>query len=722
MKGPPFVRYVAALISGILLYVLEPDLAVLPLACLVVGFILLIWSFARSAGRVIKPIQRKAGIGSLLILLGLGWAITWQRTDSNRPDYISHLADTLQTYEGVVAAQPEERAKTYRVELEIRRARWAHRDSLNQQKTNVESWQPLRGRVIIYLDKASQSDSVTPRPIYGEVWLVSGAPRPIDPPLNPDEFNYKRYLSYRNIGYQQYLRPFQRHILGSDPPNPITNVAASVNRWADSVFTQQVGSRAEYALVNAMILGVRDDLDADIYRAYSTAGAVHILSVSGLHVGILFQVLTVLLGFLAKRRGGKLVMAGLQLTILWFYALVTGFSPPVLRSAGMFTMVILARALGRQQQIPNTLGASAFFILCFDPYALFSAGFQLSYLAVAGISAWHAPLYQAITFRNKWANRLWELTAVALVAQLITFPVGVFYFHQFPTYFLLSNPVVIVLSELLLPLAMAVLALCWIPYLRDVLGWLLQKTAWLLNESVMQTSQLPGAAWDGLWLSPMALMLIYTLILCAVALLLTRNRVYLWATCLTAVLLAGITLWGDYGQAHQQRLAVHFLPHRTAVSLTSGHRSTLLTDLDSTDSRSFDFYLKNTFGIWGVSTLTQTRLKRSGDSTRTQKSMPAFYQTPAYALWVWQGKTLLLVNKLSGRNRWRLPAVVDYLIIRRNALYDWEQLNGRVVARHIIFDDSNKTPLTDRLLVEAKKKGIACYSVRQMGAYLAELE
>lgn len=722
MKGAPFVRYVAALIGGILLYVVAPDGAVLPLSCLGVGLVLLIWSFAHTAGRIVKPIQPKAGVGSLLILLGLGWFITWQRTDSNRPDHISHLTDTLRAYEGVVAAQPEERAKTYRVELEIRRARWARRNSLNQHQADGETWQPLRGRVIIYLDKASESDAATPRPVYGDVWLVSGAPRPIDPPLNPDEFNYKRYLSYRNIGYQQYLRPFQRHRLGSDPPNPITNVAAVVNRWADSVFTQQVGSRAEYALVNAMILGVRDDLDAEIYRAYSTAGAVHILSVSGLHVGILFQVLTVLLGFLAKRRSGKLVMAGLQLTILWFYALVTGFSPPVLRSAGMFTMVILARALGRQQQIPNTLGASAFFILCFDPYALFSAGFQLSYLAVAGISAWHAPLYQSITFRNKWANRLWELTAVALVAQLITFPVGVFYFHQFPTYFLLSNPVVIVLSELLLPLAMAALALCWIPYLGDGLGWLLQKTAWLLNGAVMQTSQLPGAAWDGLWLSPVALLLIYTLILCGVALLLTRNRGYLWATCLTSILLAGITLWGDFRQAHQHRLAVHFLPHRTAVSFTSGHRSTLLTDLDSTDSRSFDFYLKNTFGIWGVSSLTMTRMKRISDSAQARQTMSAFYQTPAYALWVWQGKTLLLVNKLSGRNRWRLPAIVDYLVIRRNALYEWEQLNGRVVARHIIFDDSNKTPLTDRLLAEAKKKGIPCYSVRQMGAYLAELE
>ncbi|GAB4036640.1 hypothetical protein GCM10028809_49490 [Spirosoma gilvum] len=381
MNGQPFVRYVAGLIAGIVLYVWQPDWHFLPFVAFLTGLALYLWGFIRTANQRIKPIQTLPGVGILLLLAGLGWAITYQRTANNRPDDISHLTDSLQAYVGVISAQPEERAKTFRVELEIQKGKWKRHQTNTQKKSLTDSagdWHPLSGRVIVYLDKAGQRS-----PTYGEVWLVSGPPRPIDPPLNPGEFNYKRYLSYRNIGHQQYLRPYQRQILSLDPPNPITKVAIQINRWADSVLTQQIGTRSEYGIVNAMILGVRDDLDTEQYRAYSVAGAVHILSVSGLHVGILFQVLTLLLGFLAKRKGGKLLMAALQLTILWFYALITGFSPPVLRSAGMFSMVILANALGRQQQLPNTLGASAFFILCFDPYALFSAGFQLSYLAVA---------------------------------------------------------------------------------------------------------------------------------------------------------------------------------------------------------------------------------------------------------------------------------------------------------------------------------------------------
>ncbi|QKZ13543.1 ComEC/Rec2 family competence protein [Spirosoma sp. KUDC1026] len=705
----PFVRYAAGLGSGIGLYVLLPDSNWLPWLSLTLGVGLLLTGFWVKFPKPYRPIRPASGLGAFLLLVALGWLVTYLRTGSNQPDSILHVAATpadtlLQSYEGVVTTQPEERAKTYRVELAV------HRGLVDRH------WQPMSGRILVYLDKANQ-----PVPRYGEVWLVTGTPRLIDPPLNPGEFNYKRHLSYRGIYHQQYLRPFQRRVLGLDPPNVLTQLAIQVNQWADGVFTRQIGSRAEYGIVNAMILGVRDDLDTAQYQAYSIAGAVHILSVSGMHVGILFLVLTFLIGLVAGKRDDRVWLVLLQLAILWFYALVTGFSLPVLRSAGMFSLLLIAKALGRRTPLPNTLGAATFFILLYDPYALFSAGFQLSCLAVAGLGAWQSSVYQSITFRYSWLNKLWELTAVALVAQLVTFPLAVFYFHQFPTYFLLANPLVMGCSLVLLPLAMALLAVCWIPYLSDVLGWLLKEVAWLLNYAVTQTGKLPGAAWDGLWLSPVALILVYAVILCGTALILTRNRTYAWATCWLALLLAGLTIQDDYQQRHQRRLAVHFLPHKTAVSLTDGYTSTLLTDLPLHDTRSYDFYLKNTFGGWGISRPAVAQLTNQPDTVLTP-AVSAYHQTPAYGLWVWQGKSILLVNKLTGQNRWKLPAVVDYLIVRRNALRDWEQLNGRVVARHIIFDDSNKTPLTDRLLAEAGRRGIACYSVRQMGAYVADLK
>lgn len=213
-------------------------------------------------------------------------------------------------------------------------------------------------------------------------------------------------------------------------------------------------------------------------------------------------------------------------------------------------------------------------------------------------------------------------------------------------------------------------------------------------------------------MSPVELILLYGVILFGALLLLTRHRSYIWWVSFLSFSLAMLLTTDYYQQQHQQKLAVHFLPHRTAISLTEGHTCTLLTDLNVTnDPRSFDFYLKNTFSQWGIKTL----IIANTDSLRSDM---AYLKTEDYALWVWRGKSLLIVNRLSGRSHWRLPAIVDYLIIRKNAVHDWSQLNDRVVARHIIFDDSNRTPLTDRLLAEAQQKKLTCYSVRQQGAFV----
>lgn len=698
MSSSPFVRYVAALIAGILSYessILDVKISY-SLGLLGIGVYVI--SFFYSSSKKTPLFSLGKGVGALLFLVSLGWLTAYLHSDNQQTKHLTNLSDTLQAYEGTIAAQPEEKARTYRVELELLRGRTKH------------GWQPITGRVIVYLDKNKLA-----LPTYGERWLVNGAPRPIDTPLNPGEFNYQRYLRHRNIYHQQYLRQHQRTIIGFTPSNRLTALAIQINQWADRAFTHHIKDRPAYAIVNAMLLGVRDDLDPELYRAYAAAGAIHILSVSGLHVGILFMVLTWVLGFLKKSPKGKWTLAVIQLSILWFYALITGFSPAVLRSAGMFTLLILAQAGNRPQQLGNTLSASAFFILLFSPFSLFSAGFQLSYLAVAGIGFLHPFLYQSFTFRYHWLNKLWELSAVALVAQLVTFPLGIYYFHQFPTYFLLANPMVIGLSNVLLPLAMLTLACSWIPGLNTLLGFLLEKTAWLLNSTVALTSRLPGAIQEGFWLSAIELLLLYGIIGCGALLVLQRTRMYLWGLACQSLLFGALLSFDYYQQAHQHRLAVHFLPHRTAISLTQGHQSTLLTDLDiAKDPRSFDFYLKNTFSSWGIKKLTIVRT----DSLPYQR---AVYHTKDYTLLIWQGKSLLLVNRLTGRNYWQLPAIVDYLIIRKNALQQWSQLDGRVVARHILFDDSNRTQLTDRLLTDARQRGVVCYAVRQQGAYVHEL-
>lgn len=687
----PFVRYVAALMGGIVGYLFFPAAATAVTVCLYVSAsFLLATGWIKSA-----PLAILKGASGLLALGCIGWLVTSLHTASNDPAAIRQVQKPIRAYRAVVGSQAENRTKTFRLELEVKTV------------LTDSAWRPASGRLIVYLDK-----NVPQKPRYGDVWLVRGAPRTIDPPLNPGEFNYKRHLAYRGIYHQQYLRPTDRVVLGYQPKNRLTALAYGINDWADSVFTVHLGRGAEFAIVKAMILGVRDGIDPDLQQAYSAAGAVHVLSVSGLHVGVLFAALSFALAFLKRNRHGKFLFAVIMLGLLWFYALMTGFSAPVLRSAFMFSLLLIGQTIGRANNPLNTLAASAFLILLIDPYALTTAGFQLSYLAVGGLILWHRSLYQSLTFRYRWADWLWQLTAVALVAQLLTFPLGIFYFHQFPTYFWLANPVVIPLSSLVLVLAMGLLVVGWIPYAGFCVGKLLFGSMWLLNRSILWTEKLPFSILKPLTTTSGELLLLYAVILAGIAGLTKREKRYGWVVVASAVLLTASVSWTTLHRKSQRLLIVHFVPHTSALSFVEGSSAVFLTNDSLTDkSREVTFYVRNTWDSLGVSRITYAQ------PARVPQRIP-FYRNRAVALLAWQGKSVLLINRIPKKRGWRLPAVVDFAVISRNAVQSWSDLKGRVAARHLIFDDSNKTPLTDRLLAEARQQRIPCHSVRQQGAYV----
>ena len=661
--------------------------------------------FYRNEQRLIKPLNLPQGLALLGLFVALGWLSVYIRSPSLQSNHLINSRELPTAYEAVVTNLPESRAKTYKIELDLRRGRLGDTSGL---------FIPITGRVMVYLDKGD-SLHPTPMPRYGDVLIISGQPRLVDSPMNPGEFDFKRFLAHRGIFHQQYLRTWQRTVVGHEPPNRLVELAYRTNRWADSLLTARVGTKAEYGIVNAMILGVRDDLDPSQYQSYAAAGAVHILSVSGMHVGILFLVLNWCLSWVARGKDNRWWVVGIKLAVLWFFALMTGFSAPVLRSALMFSFLLVAGLTNRTQSLLNTLAASAVLLLCYDPFAAFSAGFQLSYLAVAGIGAWVPYLNQFIRPTSWTGIKLWQVSVVAVAAQLLTFPLGIYYFHSFPTYFLLANPVVMVLSAVLVPLSIATLALGWVPYLGDLLGWLLQKTAWSMNQSVELIGKIPGAVLSDIWLSGSGLVLVYGLVGSGCLLFLTRNRTYLNLTAGLAFCLAALTIYEKKEQQEQQRLTVHFLPRKTAVSLVSGHNALVLTDDDwQSNSRNFDFYLKNTFGQWGIDSLTVGNLR--ADSL----TIPLAYQHQRdKALIVWRGKSILFINRLSDYQYWRLPAVVDYVVLRRTAVRDWTSLTKRVVARHLIFDDSNLAGPTDSLLAHPPPPGTLVHVLRRDGVFTA---
>lgn len=681
------LRYTLAFVAGILLHDAIParwlgqygDIAIVEfiLFLLLVGF----------AGVIFGKLSRYLlGSVSLLLFVGLGWIRTPRHT------YQCSIWD-VSAYEAVVLSPPELRAKTYKVEVEI----------LKGKHQNI--WKPLSGKVLLYIDKNAK------KPKYGDVLLIRGVSRLVEAPLNPAQFDYKKFLLQKRIYHQHYLKSTDFILTGKQQGVWYKQWAYSVSEWSDAALKKLIPYEREYAVAKAMVLGLRDEMDNELVQAYSAAGAVHVLSVSGFHIGVFVWLLTQVLGTLKKRRRGKWAYLGITLAVLWFYAIMTGLSAPVIRSAVMFTIFLLANPLGRKENAKNALFGSALILLALDPLLIYSVSFQLSYAALGGIIYLQPILYQSITVKDWFLDKIWGLTAVALTAQLATFPIGAYYFHQFPNYFWLVNPLVVGLSFVLLPVAFIAIVLSGIPFLSTILGWLLTGVTWLLNQVVIWTEKLPYSVLNRLSLSWVEVVLIYGIIGLLLALFYYRDRRWLWGVGGISFLLLLIQTVEIHDFKKQKWLVIHAIPHQTAISLIAGQEATLVADsaFFQENHKPFDFYLKNFYVERGIENINQ-------ESLETPNSQGIVTTLPFGKLIVWQGKKILLVEKAIAS---ALPTVADYVVIRNNAFRNSAKIQAIFGNQKLYFDNSNKFYVLDTLQKQASTDSLHWHFVSQKGAFIA---
>jgi competence protein ComEC len=298
----------------------------------------------------------------------------------------------------------------------------------------------------------------------------------------------------------------------------------------------------EYAVLSALVLGYDDEIDATIMQAFSASGTLHVLSVSGMHVGLVFTALSFLLSFMEKKRKTRILRLFLLISALWFYAFLTGLSPSVIRSAMMFSFIVIGRSLDRTANIYNSLALSAILIfILIEPLMLFEVGLQLSFLAVAGIAFLYQKIYLWFDFTNYLFDKMWSLTAVSIAAQTSTFAVSVFYFHQFPNYFIPANLVIIPVSTIAIFTGIIILFFAPFPLLMTYAGWLIEKIVKLLNTSAVFFENLPGSVASGLSINITEMILINCILICMVVWLEKKNM-----KCLTGELILSILLFTSF--------------------------------------------------------------------------------------------------------------------------------------------------------------------------------
>lgn len=548
----PFVRLTPALLLGIVAFLYcgenAPDL----LPWLIGGTGLYVGTAFYAARRPQPAATDAAGLLALLVIILAGFVLTQQRTESRRADHLGHFTRAIEAYEATVDDYPATRTNTFATTLRVRRIRVQGR------------WQTATGGIRISLPRAA-----TAAPQYGQVWLVRGHPDWSKPPLNPGEFDYRRYLEYQQVYHQQFLHPDQYRVLGMAPGSLLRALSYRAARVLDGVFRHYIHRPREYALASALVLGIKDDIDDETKQAYASTGTTHIMAVSGLQVGLLFGALTWLLKRLfGAARGFRWWSAGLGLAVIWSYAFVTGLSASVLRATVMFSFIIVARAWGRQSSIFNTLALAAFALLVYDPYLVADVGFQLSFLAVLSIvylqpriahlldasawfdnqrRPWQPRPVQALWRGGAWAAAAtWQATALSLAAQVATFPLGLYYFHQFPLSFLFSNLVAVPISSAAVYVGLVLLAVKGLlalagtvlpvgvnqvlDYLPQCVALVFEKLIWFFNEYIFWIGRLmPRALVAGIHITALQTVLIFALLGALLVFLATRRLPWLGA-------------------------------------------------------------------------------------------------------------------------------------------------------------------------------------------------
>jgi competence protein ComEC len=353
--------------------------------------------------------------------------------------------------------------------------------ALVKQVDNKES----SGKVLVNIYKDSLNHGFG----IGQHLQFSTKVIPHKKPNNPDQFDYGKYLTNKSILAQVYVAPNELKI-GTIVHKDIWYFSDFLRNKIKNRLEKNHFGKEELAVAMALLLGQQQEISTEIIQDYQLSGAVHILSVSGLHVGLLMFFINFLLKPLHKNRLNSYLKLTLIITILWFFAFIAGLSPSVVRSVTMFTFVAIGMHLNRKTNIFHTLLVSILLILLFQPAFIVDVGFQLSYLALFFI-LWLQPLLASLWKpKTKVGNYIWEILTVSFAAQIGAFPLSIYYFHQFPGLFFVTNLLVIPLVSIIMAWGILVLILASFGTIPQFFTKILEYLIYFMNQIIKWVASL----------------------------------------------------------------------------------------------------------------------------------------------------------------------------------------------------------------------------------------
>lgn len=514
-------------------------------------------------------------------------------------------------------------------------------------------------------------------------------------PLNPYGFNYHNYLEKLGINYQVKVKS-RDYLIRQNASLTLFGLTAALRQKIISGLEKSNFGEEELGIIQALLLGQRHELSKEVYTNYKNAGAVHILAVSGLHIGIVLLLLKFLLKPLERLPRGKTIVLIVTLGILWGYAFIAGLSPSVIRAVSMFSFVAYALYLNRPTSTYNILALSMFFILLsYDPMLLFQVGFQLSYAAVFSIFWLFPKLQHFWNPENLILKKCWQLLSVSLAAQIGVLPLSLFYFHQFPGLFFISNLMIIPFLGIILGLGFLVIILVLMDMLPDTLAEIYNELIKLMNLVIERIAHQESFIFRDIPFDSVQLVLSYFLIITTVYSFTDKKFKNILAV---ALFIIAFQLWlisTTIIKSRQQKIIIF---HKTGTSALLYQKGISL-EVNCSDSVSVVSLIKNLRVEKNIQKVTYKSLKNS-------------YRIKDHRLLI-LNKSEMIFNKLPK---------TEYVLLNNSPKVNFNRFLDSIKPKSIIADGSNYMRDIKRWEKSCEDRKLPFYYTGEKGAFILEIE
>ncbi|MDT0553209.1 ComEC/Rec2 family competence protein [Urechidicola vernalis] len=474
----------------------------------------------------------------------------------------------------------------------------------NKYVVEIESinGESLFGKVLLNLEK----DSFPNYNVDNRLFLNPEF-REVNKPLNPYYFNYRKYLERKEIYHQVTSNRSEVLMLTSDKAT-FLGLAEDVRKSINTALEKQGFKENELAVMNALLLGQRSEVSKELLQSYANAGAIHILALSGLHVGIILLLLNFILKPIERLRFGKSLKLILIIVFLWSFAFVAGMSPSIIRAVTMFTAVAIGWQSKRPTNVFHTLVMSMFVLLLFRPSFLFEVGFQLSYLAVYAIVLIQPLIYNIWKPKFKTSDYLWQLLTVSIAAQLGVLPLSLFYFHQFPGLFFLSNLIIIPFLGFILGCGFLVIILSLLNLLPKQLFELYNEVISYMNSAVDWIGRQESFLFQEIPMTLLKMLACYLFLVALISIFKRWTFSRMMFLLSSILMLQGVVIYEEYNVKSKNEWIVFYKSRQSIFGKRIGGNVKINHSLDSTQVLEENILKQYNLGVGNIDLIAKNEM------------------------------------------------------------------------------------------------------------------